>query len=193
MHMPLIAALEILRQLRRDEVVVTTMGTAREWPKLSQHPLDFHFVPSTMGQAPTFGLGLALAQPQKEVIVLNGDGCTLMNLGCLATIVASGATNLTVIIFDNGIYEVTGGQKTAAAAGGRVDYAALAAASGIKSVASFEDLEAWQAGARQALTQSGPRVIVLAVEPIGDAYHLDATGPIVERLARFRQQLQMNA
>jgi thiamine pyrophosphate-dependent acetolactate synthase large subunit-like protein len=169
------------------------MGTAREWPKLSQHPLDFHFVPSTMGQAPTFGLGLALAQPQKEVIVLNGDGCTLMNLGCLATIVASGATNLTVIIFDNGIYEVTGGQKTAAAAGGRVDYAALAAASGIKSVASFEDLEAWQAGARQALTQSGPRVIVLAVEPIGDAYHLDAPGPIVERLARFRQQLQMNA
>ena len=89
--MPLVAALEVLAGLRRDEVVITTMGAAREWPRLSHHPLDFHYIPSAMGEAPALGLGLALAQPSREVIVLNGDGCMLMNLGALVTIVASGA------------------------------------------------------------------------------------------------------
>ncbi len=89
--MPLVPALEVLRDLRRDQIVVTTMGSAREWPRLSQHPLDFHYIPSAMGHAPMLGLGLALAQPSREVIAFNGDGCMLMSLGCLVTIAASGA------------------------------------------------------------------------------------------------------
>ena len=113
-RMPLVATLEVIRRLRTDQIVVTTMGAAREWPKLSQHPLDFHYVPSSMGQAPPLGLGLALAKPQREVLVLNGDGGMLMNLGCLVTIVASGARNITVIVIENGIFEVTGGQQTPA-------------------------------------------------------------------------------
>src|SRR5688572_22147461 len=128
-QIPLIAALEVLHEVRTDQIVVTTMGTAREWPRISQHPLDFHFVPSSMGQAPALGLGLALAQPQREVLVLNGDGCMLMNPGVLATITASGAKNLTVLVFDNGVYEVTGGQKTAAAVG-HADYPAMARSMG---------------------------------------------------------------
>ncbi len=80
-RMPLVAALEVLAGLRRDEIVITTMGAAREWPRLSQHPLDFHYIPSAMGEAPALALGLALALPSREVIVLNGDGCMLMNLG----------------------------------------------------------------------------------------------------------------
>ena len=88
-QMPLVPALAALAERRRDQIVVTTMGAAREWPRLSQHPLDFHYIPSAMGHAPMLGLGLALAQPQREVIVLNGDGCMLMSLGCLVTIVAS--------------------------------------------------------------------------------------------------------
>ena len=51
-QMPLLAALEVLAKLRTDQIVVTTMGSAREWPKLSQHPLDFHYLPSAMGHAP---------------------------------------------------------------------------------------------------------------------------------------------
>jgi thiamine pyrophosphate-dependent acetolactate synthase large subunit-like protein len=187
-RMPLVPALEVLRELRRDEIVVTTMGTAREWPRLSQHPLDFHFVPSAMGQAPSLGLGLALAQPQREVIVLNGDGCTLMSPGCLATIVASGAKNIAVIVFDNGIYEVTGGQKTAAAVG-HVDFAALAAACGFTSVRRYSDLAAWQVEARSALYLPGPRFISLSIEPVGPNYHLEPPGPMAERLARFRAAL----
>jgi thiamine pyrophosphate-dependent acetolactate synthase large subunit-like protein len=186
--MPLVSALHVLRELRTDEIVVTTMGTAREWPRLSSHALDFHFVPSAMGQAPTLALGLALAQPQRKVIAFNGDGSMLMNLGCLTTIAASGAQNFTLVVFDNGIYEVTGGQQTAAAVA-HVDFAGVGRASGIPSAVSFDDLAAWQQGARDALALPGPRLIVLKVQPVGDNYHLDAPGPIVQRLAQFRAAL----
>jgi thiamine pyrophosphate-dependent acetolactate synthase large subunit-like protein len=188
--MSLIDALKVLLELRKDEIVVTTMGTAREWPRLSKHPLDFHFVPSSMGQAPALGLGLALAQPQREVLVLNGDGCMLMNSGVLATIVASRAKNLAVIVFDNGVYEVTGGQKTAAAVG-NVDFAALAHSMGFapQSIVQFDELQDWRDGARAALTAPGPRFIVLRVAPMEGDTHIQAPCPISEQLARFREAL----
>lgn len=184
--MSLLLALETLRDWRSDQIVVTTMGSAREWPKLSQHALDFHYIPSAMGHAPVLGLGLALAQPEREVIAFNGDGCTLMSLGCLVTIVDSGATNLTVIVLENGIYEVTGGQRTAA---GCVDFAGVARAVGFHSVATFHTLEGWRAGMERALTAPGPRFVVLKVAPVGDEYFLESPGPIGERIERFRQGL----
>ena len=99
--MPLVGTLETLLKLRGDDdIVITTMSAAREAPKLSQHPLDLHYIPSTMGGGPALGLGLALAQPQREVLVLSGDGSLLMNLGSLVTIVSSGATNLTLAVLD---------------------------------------------------------------------------------------------
>jgi thiamine pyrophosphate-dependent acetolactate synthase large subunit-like protein len=189
--MPLVPALEVLVELRREQIVVTTMGSAREWPKLSRHPLDFHYIPSAMGQAPALGLGLALAKPRREVIVLNGDGAMLMNLGALVTIVASRATNLTLIVFDNGIYEVTGGQRTAAAEAAdhaTVDFAALARAAGFASALSFDRLDDWRRGAAQALALAGPRFIALRVEPVSD-YQLESPGPIGQRLAQFQAAL----
>lgn len=185
--MPFVPALEILRDLRRDEIVVTTMGTAREWPRLSNHPLDFHFIPSAMGHAPVLGLGLALAQPGREVIAFNGDGCMLMSLGCLVTVVASGARNLTVIVLENGVYEVTGGQKTAAA-GQAVDFAAVARASGFSSIAVFDDLEVWRLAARGALAAPGPRFLVLRVSRVEDPI-LNVPGPMRVRIPRFRESL----
>src|SRR5690242_9294839 len=82
------SALETLWRIRRDdEVVITTMGSAREWMTLGEpHPLDFILVPSAMGHGTSIGLGLALAQPGKRVIVCSGDGSLLMNLGSLASI-----------------------------------------------------------------------------------------------------------
>lgn len=190
-RMPFIPALQVLAGLRSDQVVVTTMGSAREWPKLSQHPLDLHYIPSAMGQAPALGLGIALAKPDREVIILNGDGCQLMNLGVLVTIVASRARNLTLIVLDNGIYEVTGGQQTAAATTeqGGVDFAGMARAAGFKSVCSFASLNDWQRDAASTLALPGPRFIALAVQPVGAAYHLESPGPIAERLARFQAAL----
>lgn len=193
-RMPLVPALEALRDQRREnEVVVTSMGSAREWPQLSQHGLDFHYVPSAMGQAQSLALGIALAQPDRHVIAITGDGSLLMNLGSLVTIAASGAHNLTVIVLENGIYEVTGGQQTAAAsaqlAPAHVDFAVMALAAGIPSARRFHDLPAWQAGVEQALRLPGPRVLVLSVEPVED-FDLPMPKPAIgERVARFRAAL----
>ncbi len=190
-HMPLVPALEVLLKFRQKEIVVTTMGAAREWPRLSQHPLDFHYIPSAMGEAPALGMGLALAKPEREVVVLNGDGCMLMNLGSLVTIVASGARNITLVVLENGIYEVTGGQQTAASTvkHATVDFAAMARAAGFASVSRFDTLDAWQSEAETVCRKAGPRFIVLATEPVGAAYHLESPGPMAERLARFQQAL----
>jgi thiamine pyrophosphate-dependent acetolactate synthase large subunit-like protein len=190
--MPLIPALQVVQRLRTDQIVVTTMGTAREWPRLSQHPLDLHYIPSSMGQSPTLALGLAIAQPQRSVIVFTGDGSLLMNLGCLVTIVASGAKNLTLIVIDNGVYEVTGGQRTAGAVAG-VDFAGMAEAAGFPSVERFDDINAWQRQAAAALERPGPRCIVLATEPVRGDYFLNVPGPIGPRLEQFRAALQIKS
>ena len=182
--MPLFAALEVLHELRTDgQIVVTTMGTAREWPKLSNEPLDFNYIPSAMGHAPSVGLGLALAQPGREVIVLNGDGCMLMNLGALVTIIASGVKNYTLAVFNNRIYEVTGGQRTAAA-DSPADFARFAEAAGFVSVATFSDLEDWRRRAAETLKLPGPRFIVLDTQPVED-YELKPRGPMDEQIKRF--------
>ena len=102
-------ALEVVLPHRGERIIVSTMTTAGIWPQLSDTPLDFCYIPSAMGHGPSLGLGLALAQPKRGVIVLNGDGCALMSLGNLVTM-AHHPANIHVLIFDNGIYEVTGGQ-----------------------------------------------------------------------------------
>src|SRR5687768_1444877 len=103
-RMPVLPALLALMEARLpDQLVVTNQASARVWPQLSQHPLDLHYNPSTMGGAIPLALGLSLAQPQREVLVVSGDGSRLMSLGALVTVVGSGAKNFTVILLDNGI------------------------------------------------------------------------------------------
>src|ERR1700733_5396766 len=151
-------ALEVILPQRGRRIVVTTMSAAGIWPKLSQSPLDFAYLPSSMGHAPSLGLGLALAQPERGVIVLNGDGCMLMNLGSLVTL-ARHPANIYLVILDNGIYEVTGGQEHAG--GGQVDSAAPARAANIARTYTFTTVADWQAGAAEALSGPGPVVIHL--------------------------------
>ena len=105
-------ALEVLAARRGDNVVVTTHGSVDLWVALSDTPLDFAYVPAAMGHGPALGLGLALAQARHGVIVVSGDGSLLMSLGCLVTLAAYPAP-LFLVIVDNGVYEVTGGQPVA--------------------------------------------------------------------------------
>ncbi len=191
-RMPLLPALKTLADWRTDQMVVTTMGAAREWPKLSQHPLDFHYLPSAMGHAPMIALGLALARPEREVLAFNGDGGMLMGLGGLVTIVASGAKNLSLIVLDNGLYEVTGGQSTAGAEAA-VDFAGMARAAGFPTVACFDDLTVWQSQAARTLAQGGPRFICLSVAPVGADYQLPTPPPMAERIERFRAALEQGS
>src|ERR1700730_10812716 len=121
-------ALEVLAAHRGSHIVVTTMGSVGVWPSLSDTPLDFAYLPSSMGCGPALGLGLALAQSKHGVVVVHGDGCTLMHLGSLVTL-ANQPTNVYLLIIDNGLYEVTGGQPTAGT--GHTELPALAPAAGI--------------------------------------------------------------
>jgi thiamine pyrophosphate-dependent acetolactate synthase large subunit-like protein len=179
-------ALEVLARHRGEAIVVTTMTAVGVWPEFSSSPLDFGYMPSAMGQAPALGLGLALSQPERRVIVINGDGSMLMNLGSLATIAAHPA-NLCMLIMDNGIYEVTGGQATAGH--GRTDFAGLARASGIPRVYAFDTLEAWQGGAAAALAGTGPIVICLKVEARLGQKTPKPPRPMPEQIRRLREKL----
>jgi thiamine pyrophosphate-dependent acetolactate synthase large subunit-like protein len=104
------------------------------------------------------------------------------------TVVASGAKNYTLIVLDNGLYEVTGGQPTAAVAAG-CDFVAVARAAKFPTAERYDSLEVWRAAAKNLRQQPGPRFVQLCVEPVGDAYQLPAPTPIIERIAKFRAAL----
>ena len=184
-----VEALRVVRAVRREnDVVITTMGSARDWMADGMSALDLIFVPSAMGHATSIGLGLALAQPDRRIIVCNGDGSMLMNLGSLATIAASGATNLAVIVFDNGIYEVTGAQPTPNAIA-NVDFAAIARGCGIASVYRFETTDSWQKAAAAIVAGVGPHVIVLPTAQVTGKPGPKSPGKAADRAAAFMKAL----
>jgi len=183
-------ALEVLAGQRGERIVITTMASIGLWPRLSDTPLDFAYMPSSMGQGPALGLGLALAHPERGAIVINGDGCTLMNLGSLVTL-ASQPANVFLVIINNGIYEVTGGQPTAGA--GHTDFAGLARAAGIRRVYAFDTVEAWRQGAAEALTGPGPVAIVLRVEGKKGQQTPKPPCGMQEQIERLRRALEIAA
>jgi thiamine pyrophosphate-dependent acetolactate synthase large subunit-like protein len=158
--------LEPLANRRTDEVVVTTMSTVRPWAKYSSHALDFASADSAMGHTADLALGIAMAQPGRDVICLNGDGSLLMTLGTLVTIVESGVTNLALIVVANGAFELTGGQPVAGA--GRVRYADVARACGFSATHSCRTPREYEAALDQTFAQAGPALIEAHVEPGGE-------------------------
>jgi len=190
-----IAALHAAR--RADDVVITTMAAAREWMALGTQPLDFVFLPSSMGQATSLGLGLALARPDRRVIVVNGDGSMLMNLGSLVTIAAAAPTNLVILILANGVYEVTGAQPIPGAAterspGSKVDFVAMARGAGFRSVFRYSDLSEWTATLPTVLATRGPVVAVLDVAPVEGAPAPRSPGPGAARALAFMTALRQH-
>ena len=182
-------ALVAVHQARRDEdIVITTMSPARDWMTLPQHSRDLVLVPSAMSHATSVGLGLALAQPERRVIVCNGDGSMLMNLGSLVSIAASGVQNLVAIVFENGTYEVTGSQHVPGA--GVVDYAGMARGAGFASVFEFSSLDLWRRDIGSVLSAPGATFAVLHVEPVYGMPGPKSPGPAGERARRFAEALR---
>lgn len=190
--MPMGDAVAVLRETRAEtDIVIPSMGSAREWMALGPlHDLDFVLVPSAMGHATSVGLGLALAQPGRRVIVLSGDGSLLMNLGSLVTVSAQSPVNLVIVVFVNGVYEVTGAQVTPRNASMAVDYVGMARASGISSVFRWSSLDDWRRGVRDALGADGPTVIILDVAPVPGAVGPRSPGPTGPRVERFMGALK---
>ena len=146
---------------RGDLLVVAGLGsTAWDCTAAGDHPLTFPLW-GAMGQAATMGLGLALAQPKKRVLVITGDGEMLMGMGSLATIGVQKTANLSVVVIDNERYGETGMQATHT--GGGVDLAGVARACGMsepRTVTRAEEL----ASLRETIhTRPGPNFAVVKV------------------------------
>jgi thiamine pyrophosphate-dependent acetolactate synthase large subunit-like protein len=155
--------MEPLLRLRSDAVVVTTMGIVRPWGRRAHHELDFASADSAMGHAADLALGIALAQPERKVVCLNGDGSMLMALGTLVTAVEANPRNYFLFVLRNGTYEITGNQQIPGA--GRIDFARLAEGAGFERVYSFEDAATYARLLPQVLGDEGPVFVTVRIEP----------------------------
>ena len=144
-----------------DDAVIASLGHPA-YDLFAAGDRDANFYTwGSMGLASSIGLGLAMAQPDRRVIVLDGDGSLLMNLGSLATIGWVRPKNLVLIVWDNALYGTTGGQDTATAHGANL--AAAAEAMGIRAVATVNSLDELTAAAARVDREPGPWVIVAKV------------------------------
>ena len=159
------AAVARILQARGDALVVAGLGSAAyDLYAAGDTPLNFYLW-GAMGGAAMLGLGLALAQPQRRVVVLTGDGEMLMGLGSLATIAAARPANLALIVLDNEHYGETGMQPSASARG--ADLAAIAAGAGVGSARTVHNEAELGALADDLFSASGPlfAVIKIATDP----------------------------
>lgn len=140
-------------------VVATTGKLSRELWELDDRDdtkANRFYMVGSMGCAAGFGLGIARAQPERPVIVIDGDGALLMKLGSLATIGSLAPSNLHHIVLDNGAHESTGGQPTPSPA---VDFALMALAAGYRSAATVSDPKELLAVAERQLSTPGPTLL----------------------------------
>jgi thiamine pyrophosphate-dependent acetolactate synthase large subunit-like protein len=152
----------LVGQLKCDEAVVGGIGNANFdlWAS-GQRPQNFYMLGS-MGLAIPIAFGVAIAQPQRHVIALEGDGSLLMQLGCLATVAMRAPKNLTMVVWDNGIYQITGGQPTASASA--ADLVAIARGSGIANSAWAADEDDFDRLVAAALHNGGPSLIAVRTD-----------------------------
>ncbi len=143
-----------------DEIVVATYSSAAEWNDLNPRVLNY-FSMGAMGLASSHALGLALANPGKRIVVLDGDGSLLMNLGSLVTIAAQAPKNLVHFVSNNGCYEANGGHPIP---NQQVDFTGLARSAGYKSSYDFSELKSFEQQIGHVLAEEGPVFATLHVE-----------------------------
>lgn len=162
-------ALQALAQHIPDAIVVPVYQSAFDWMKIRPHPLNY-LCTGAMGQASSHALGLALGMPHERIVVLDGDGSLLMNLGSLVTIGSLRPRNLLHFVSHNGIYEVNGRYPVP---GGRaIHLDRIAREAGYAHTRSFSDLEDFKKEIRNVLSVPGPVFVSLHVEA-GTAYPRD--------------------
>lgn len=157
-------AVRALLAERGELVVVTGLGSpSYDVMAAGDHDLNYYLW-GAMGSAATVGLGLAIAQPQRPVLVITGDGELLMGIGALATIGVQQPANLTIAVIDNERYAETGGQHSHTASGVRID--GIAAACGFAWTSEVSELGGVEDVRRRAAALAGPGLAVLKVQPV---------------------------
>jgi len=155
-------ALAAFAEHRGDAIVLSGRG-GRHWIGISDTVFDMPLGDPAMGGHAGFGLGLALAQPDKTVVLFDSEGDILMSLGQLATIAEQAPANFYHFILDNEVYATTGGQPVPNAS--NMDYAAVARACGYPSAYGFDKLEAFKQALPRIMAQRGPVFCALKVAP----------------------------
>jgi sulfopyruvate decarboxylase subunit beta len=150
---------EILKRHITDEVVVASYSSAVEWNDLNPRDLNYFSV-GAMGLGPSHGLGLALGRPDRRIVVLDGDGSLLMNLGSLVTIAAAAPKNLVHFVCQNECYEANGSHPLP---NPTVDFAGLARSAGYTQVHDFSELKSFEQQVGHILAQEGPVFATLHV------------------------------
>ncbi len=154
-------AAKAINGVRGDAIVVTTMTPNRYWSTVTDRPkLDLPIF-GAMGKASSVGLGIAVARPDRRVMVLDGDGAVLMNLGTLVTIAGQAPANLVHFVFEDGVYYTTGGQPIPGA--GTFDLAGMASSAGFKHSFTFDDLEDLVSELPRIAEMEGPVFVCLKV------------------------------
>jgi len=151
----------LVGKLKHEEAVIGGIGNTNfDLWSAGRRPQNFYMLGS-MGLAIPIALGVAIAQPKRNVVALEGDGSLLMQLGCLATVAQQAPKNLTIVVWDNGIYQITGGQKTASAS--VADLVAIARGSGIGKSAWAADEDEFERLFEDAL-KGGPSLIAARID-----------------------------
>jgi thiamine pyrophosphate-dependent acetolactate synthase large subunit-like protein len=151
----------LVAKLEHDEAVVAGIGNTN-WDLYGagHRPQNFYMLGS-MGLACPIAMGVALAQPERGVIALEGDGSILMGLGCLTTIAKVAPRNLTIVIWDNGIYQITGKQQTAT---GIADIVAVAKGAGIANSHWVEDEAHFERLIDRRFEDGGPMLLAAKID-----------------------------
>lgn len=180
-------ALQAIYPDLEDRIVVTIMGAvAAELYTLGHRP-NFFYLEHAMGLASSMGLGIALSMPGHPVVVIDGDGSLLMNLGTLSTMARYKPGNLLHIVFDNESLLSVGGFPTATSTG--TDLAGIARASGIPCVMEGHTPEDLKRAVTTALDSNTLTTIISKVEAIGPkTFHMDL--PLLENRFQFWRELQ---
>src|SRR5439155_3845666 len=168
-------------------IVVTIMGAvAAELQSLGHRP-NFFYLQHAMGLASSLGLGLALCRPELQVVVLDGDGSILMNLGGLTTLARYRPKNLLHVVFDNESLLSVGGFPTATATGS--DLAGIAAASGVPRTATAKTVAAFRTAFDEALTARDLTTLVAKVDAVGPAGYVTELS-LLENRFQFQRYLR---
>ena len=180
-------ALQTIYPELEDRIVVTIMGAvAAELYSLGHRP-NFFYLEHAMGLASSMGLGIALSLPEHQVIVLDGDGSLLMNLGTLSTLARYKPGNLLHIVFDNESLLSVGGFPTATSSG--TDLAGIARASGVPHVMEADTIESLKESVTEALKSNTLTTLVSKVEAVSPkSFHMDLQ--LLENRFQFWRCLQ---
>lgn len=183
-------ALNAIYPRLQEHVVVTIMGAvAAELQSIGHRP-NFFYLQHAMGLASSMGLGIALVKPERQVIVLDGDGSVLMNLGGLTTLARYRPKNLLHIVFDNESLLSVGGFPTATATGS--DLAGIAKAAGVPRTMTVKTLPEFAASVDEALSAGVLTTIVAKVEAVGPSAFVTDLG-LLENRFQFQRYLTRGA